>query len=75
MSKNDTDQSIFPDVSSKAWKQRIQYELSGADYNTEMLYQTTAGIKTKPFYNPEDSIELFATDSHTKAPYKIGHEL
>ena len=75
MNKNDTDQSIFPDVSSKAWKQRIQYELSGADYNTEMLYQTTAGIKTKPFYNPEDQIELYATDSRTKAPFKIGHEL
>jgi len=45
---------VFTAVSAKAWKQQIQYELMGADYNEKMVRETLDGIKIKPFYTSED---------------------
>ncbi len=44
----------FHEVSSKAWKQKIQYELQGEDYNNTLVWESPEGIKVKPFYNSED---------------------
>ena len=46
--------SEFPEVSAKAWKQKIQYGLQGADYNETLVWESPEGIKVKPFYNTED---------------------
>ena len=43
----------FPDVSAKAWKQKIQADLKGADYNETLIWNTNDGIDVKPFYHPE----------------------
>lgn len=43
--------SDFSPVSSKAWKQKIQVDLKGADYNDTLLWQSLEGIKVKPFYH------------------------
>ncbi|WP_264521643.1 methylmalonyl-CoA mutase subunit beta [Flavobacterium sp. N1994] len=49
----------FEPVSSKQWKQQIQYELKGADYNETLVWESPEGIKVKPFYhNDEDTIKL-----------------
>ena len=45
---------LFTAVSAKAWKQQIQYELMGADYNEKMVRKTPGGIKVKPFYTSAD---------------------
>lgn len=50
MSK-DLDLSEFEGISSKAWKQKIQFELKGADYNQTMLWESLEGIHVKPFYH------------------------
>ena len=48
--------SEFKNISSKQWKQQIQYELKGADYNETLVWESPEGIKVKPFYhNDEDS--------------------
>ena len=63
----------FPEVSAKAWKQKIQYELKGKDYNEQMVWESLEGIKVKPFYHAEDvtnSKALLATDVPN---WKIGH--
>lgn len=49
----------FEPVSSKQWKQQIQYELKGADYNETLVWESPEGIKVKPFYhNDEDHVNL-----------------
>ncbi len=41
----------FPPISSKQWKQKIQLDLKGADYNKTLLTHTIEGITIKPFYH------------------------
>ena len=54
--------NLFPEfepVTSKQWKQQIQYELKGADYNETLVWESPEGIKVKPFYhNDEDKANL-----------------
>ncbi|WP_397447257.1 methylmalonyl-CoA mutase subunit beta [Polaribacter sp. R77954] len=44
----------FDAVSPAAWKQKIQVDLKGADYNKTLLWKTDEGITVKPFYTKED---------------------
>jgi methylmalonyl-CoA mutase len=44
----------FSPVSAKAWKQKIQLDLKGADYNDTLIWKSLEGIDVKPFYNAED---------------------
>lgn len=47
----------FEKVTSKQWKNQIQYELKGADYNDTLVWESLEGIKVKPFYhNDEDNV-------------------
>lgn len=50
--------SDFESVSAKQWKQQIQYDLKGADYNQTLVWESPEGIKVKPFYNSEDTTEI-----------------
>lgn len=44
----------FPEVSAKQWKQKIQMDLKGADYNETLVWESLEGINVKPFYHQED---------------------
>ncbi|BCY28493.1 methylmalonyl-CoA mutase subunit beta [Flavobacterium okayamense] len=44
----------FTNVSSKEWKQKIQVELKGADYNDTLVWESLEGIKVKPFYHNDE---------------------
>ena len=46
--------SDFDPVSAKAWKQKIQLDLKGADYNKTLIWNSLEGIDVKPFYHSED---------------------
>lgn len=48
----------FDSVSAQAWKQKIQVDLKGADYNETLLWQTNEGITVKPFYHSEDATHI-----------------
>lgn len=54
--------SEFPEVSTKQWKQKIQVDLKGADYNDTLVWESLEGINVKPFYNQDDlkSIPTFS---------------
>ena len=54
MDKNKSLFSEFAPVSAKQWKQKIQFDLKGADYNEALLFESLEGITVKPFYNSED---------------------
>jgi methylmalonyl-CoA mutase len=45
----------FNEVSSSAWKQKIQVDLNGADYNKTLLWKSHEGITVKPFYHNDDA--------------------
>lgn len=44
----------FDAVSSKQWKQKIQFELKGADYNETLIWNSPEDIKVKPFYHKDE---------------------
>ncbi len=56
----------FQPVSSKEWKQKIQVDLKGADYNQTLIWKTQEGIDVKPFYHP-DQFDSLPNISGTKA--------
>jgi len=47
--------SEFQPVSAKAFKQKIQYDLDGLDYNKSLVWNAPEGIHIKPFYHSEDT--------------------
>ena len=57
----------FEPVSSKQWKQQIQYELKGADYNETLVWESPEGIKVKPFYHNDESETKFEIASNENA--------
>ena len=58
----------FDTVSASQWKQKIQFDLKGADYNETLLTPTLDGITIKPFYHADeiDKIEVPETDENYK---------
>jgi len=44
----------FESVSAKAWKQKIQVDLKGAEYNETLVKSTEEGIDIKPFYHADE---------------------
>ena len=45
----------FTSIPSKQWKNKIQYELNGADYNETLVWESLEGIKVRPFYHEDES--------------------
>ncbi len=54
----------FDEVSAKQWKQKIQFDLKGADYNEALIYKSLESIDIKPFYNQEDITNIDHTIAH-----------
>ena len=67
--------SEFQEVSSKAWKQKIQVDLKGADYNQTLVWESPEGIKVKPFYHHEDLVGVDLLSSKMVGSWKIGHTI
>ena len=44
----------FDAVSAKQWKQKIQVDLKGADYNDTLVWQSLEGIHVRPTYHADD---------------------
>ena len=58
----------FSEVSSKQWKQKIQADLKGADYNDTLIWHTNEGVDVKPFYHA-DEFESFPSVSNSKVSH------
>ncbi len=54
----------FEPTSVKAWKQKIQADLKGADYNEKLIDHSDEGIDVKPFYHQDthQNIDLPITE-------------
>lgn len=64
----------FNPVVSKQWKQLIQYELKGADYNDTLVWQSPEGIGVKPFYHTDEATQPLAV-SNAKPGFFIGQDI
>lgn len=64
----------FEPVSARAWKQKIQADLKGGDYNELLTWLSPEGITVKPFYTEEDLPE--GSDAYLSGQplaWQIGH--
>lgn len=59
----------FAEVSAKQWKQKIQYDLKGADYNEKLIWKSLEGINVKPFYHPDE--QQYYLKAHPPASWTI----
>lgn len=55
--------SEFDKVSAKQWKQKIQVDLKGEDYNQTLIWNSHDGVDVKPFYHPDEAPEALKTAS------------
>jgi methylmalonyl-CoA mutase len=62
--------SEFDPISSKQWKQKIQFELKGEDYNDTLICNSPENIKVKPFYNQDDLPENLPLNTNSNG-FKI----
>ena len=66
--------SEFDPIPSKQWKQKIQFELKGEDYNDTLIWNSPENIKVKPFYSGEDLPDNLPINSNTNG-FKIGQNI
>jgi len=64
----------FESVSAKAWKQKVQFELKGKDFNDHLVWNSIEGIDVKPFYHSE-SYSKAPSIQHNASDWKIGHSI
>ena len=76
--KNEMSKSLFKDfeaVSSKAWKQKIQFDLKGADYNETLIWKTNENINVKPFYHADEFKTLPEVSKSRATNFKISQAI
>ncbi|MDG1778977.1 MAG: methylmalonyl-CoA mutase subunit beta [Flavobacteriaceae bacterium] len=61
----------FDGQSSKAWKQRIQFELEGADFNENLVWKSLEGIDVRPFYHSDSKTDITPINPQSDQ-WKIG---
>ncbi|WP_434035464.1 methylmalonyl-CoA mutase subunit beta [Formosa sp. 4Alg 33] len=61
----------FNSVSAKAWKQKIQFDLNGADYNKTLIWHSNEDINVKPFYSKDDLKTIPFNFKSTSNTFKI----
>ena len=61
----------FEEVSSKAWKQQIQFDLNGKDYNQNVNWVSNEGITVRPFYNSDEKVreDIYVPDEWNISQY------
>ena len=65
----------FDEVSAKQWKQIIQYDLKGADYNETLVWKSPEGVHVKPFYHEDDFNKDFQPIPGQPQSWKIAQKI
>ena len=65
----------FDKVSAAAWKQKIQVDLKGADYNEALVWKSPDGIDVKPFYHNDESSFSFSPIPGQPQHWNIGQAI
>ncbi|NBC17025.1 MAG: methylmalonyl-CoA mutase, partial [Bacteroidetes bacterium] len=48
----------FPPVSEEAWRDRIDQDLRGADFDERLVWHTADGIDVQPYYREDDRADI-----------------
>ena len=64
----------FDSVSTKQWKQKIQFDLNGADFNDTLIWNSNEDIAVKPFYNADD-LKKHTPSTSNISTWKIGQTI
>jgi len=64
----------FEATSEKQWKQKIQFELQGKEFNDSLVWKSLEGIDVKPFYH-SDSYSKLPKIEYNSSDWKIGHSI
>ena len=64
----------FEPTSEKQWKQRIQFELQGKDFNDTLVWKSLDGIDVKPFYH-SNSFSKSEDIEYKYSKWKIGDSI
>lgn len=64
----------FDSVSTKQWKQKIQFDLNGADFNDTLIWNSNEDIAIKPFYNADD-LKNHTPSTSNSSTWKIGQTI
>jgi len=67
--------SEFDEVSAKQWKQKIQVDLKGADYNDTLVWESLEGIHVKPFYHKDDFTTSFTPILGQPKQWRIAQQI
>jgi len=67
--------SDFHKISAKEWKQKIQFDLQGVDYNNSLVWESLEGIKVKPFYHADDHDTRVDDSIAAVNSWKIGQNI
>lgn len=54
---------MFPPVSTEEWREKINVDLKGADFDRKLVWRTNEGFNVQPFYRREDLAGLPALDT------------
>jgi len=65
----------FKPVSSQQWKQKIQVDLKGANYNDSLIWQSLDHIQTKPFYHSDQFEQPFTCIPGHPSSWKIAQPI
>ena len=65
----------FSKISAKEWKQKIQFDLNGADYNDSLVWESPEGIKVKPFYHADDAGTEMVSPTEASRDWKVGQSI
>ncbi len=65
----------FNEISSKAWKQKIQFDLKGAEYNDALVWESPEGIKVKPFYHKDEFNEDYDFNPQSISKWLISESI
>ncbi len=65
----------FNGASARQWKQKIQYDLKGEDYNNTLVWQSPEGVHVKPFYHADDLPEGFSPIPGQPSSWSIAQKI
>lgn len=58
--KPELDFKEFPPISKAEWKQKVLYDLKGADFDKKLVWKTAEGFSIQPMYTAEDRLDVNA---------------
>lgn len=64
----------FPPISSSEWKEKINADLKGADFEKKLVWKTEEGLKVQPYYRQEDLEKLSVNTAPGAFPFVRGNE-